>query len=288
MNPAIWGGISALGLGTADFMGRFSSRAIGHASALLGMLGVGCVILTAWYLITAPALVSTWDGWHFIALNGIATAVMTLLLYKGLARGPISVVAPIVASHPVLVVAVAVLFGAQPTALQWLGMAITIVGVVVVAKYAHEEQGSETFPPAHLRTTIFIALGSSVAYAVLVIAGQNAVPVYGDFQTLWFGRLVSLAVIVMLFCARREAPDLPWRWWPFVIFQGLCDAGGYLALFAGSHGAGAEIAAVTASTFGAITVILARFIIKERITPAQWLGIVLVFGGVLLLSWAVG
>lgn len=288
MNPAIWGGISALGLGTADFMGRFSSRAIGHASALLGMLAVGCLILTAWYVITGPELVSTWAGWHFIALNGIATAVMTLLLYKGLARGPISVVAPIVASHPVLVVAAAVLFGAQPTAVQWLGMAVTIIGVVVVAKYAHEEKGAEALPPAHLRTTIYIALGSSVAYAVLVVAGQQAVPVYGDFQTLWFGRLVSLAVIALLFCTRREAPMLPWRWWPFVAFQGLCDAGGYLALFAGSHGTGAEIAAVTASTFGAITVILARFIIKERITPAQWLGIVLVFSGVLLLTWAAG
>ncbi len=285
MNPALWGGISALGLGTADFMARFSSRGIGHASALFGMLAAGWLILTVWYFATSPGLVTSWAGWHYVVLNGIATTVMTLLLYQGLARGPIAVVAPIVASHPVLVVAVAVLLGAQPTLLQWLGMAVTIVGVVTVAKFAHEEPGLETLPPSHLRTTIIIALGSSVAYAALVLAGQKAVPIYGDFQTLWFGRMVSLAALTVFFCARREAPSLPLRWWPFLFLQGLCDAGGYLALFSGSYGTGAEIAAVTASTFGAVTVILARFILREHVTVAQWFGIALVFAGVVALSW---
>lgn len=285
MTPAIWGGFSALGLGTADFMARFSSRAIGHASALMGMLCVGWLILTVWYFATTPDLVSSWAGWHFIALNGIATTVMTLLLYQGLSRGPIAVVAPIVASHPVLVVAVAVLLGAQPSLLQWLGMAVTIVGVVAVAKFAHEEPEAESLPPSHLRTTILIALGSSVAYAVLILAGQQAVPIYGDFQTLWIGRLVSIVALTLFFVTRREAPYLPLRWWPFLFFQGVCDAGGYLALFSGSYGTGAEVAAVTASTFGAVTVILARFILREHVSAAQWLGIVLVFAGVMLLSW---
>ena len=291
MNPALWGGISALGLGTADFMARFSSRAIGHASALFGMLAAGVCILTAWYFVTGPELVASIAGWHFIVLNGIATTVMTLLLYKGLARGPISVVAPIVASHPVLVVAAAVLLGAQPTPLQWFAMAVTILGVVIVAKFAREEPDSKQSgtPAEHrLRTTILIAIGSSIAYAVLVIAGQRAVPIYGDFQTLWFGRIVSLAALAIFFLGQRKAPALPFIWWPFLIFQGLCDAGGYLALFAGSYGSGAEVAAVTASTFGAVTVVLARVVIKERIAVAQWAGIVLVFAGVGLLSWAGG
>lgn len=46
MNPALWGGLRALSLGTADVAARFSSRALGHASALFGMLAVGAVVLT--------------------------------------------------------------------------------------------------------------------------------------------------------------------------------------------------------------------------------------------------
>ena len=41
MNAALFGGICAICLGSADFMGRISSRAIGHHNALLGMLEEG-------------------------------------------------------------------------------------------------------------------------------------------------------------------------------------------------------------------------------------------------------
>jgi uncharacterized membrane protein len=74
------------------------------------------------------------------------------------------------------------------------------------------------------------------------------------------------------------------RWAPFVAAQGLLDAGGYLFLFAGSTGPGAEIAAVTASTFGAITTLLAWAVLRERIGLVQWSGITLVFTCVALLS----
>jgi drug/metabolite transporter (DMT)-like permease len=74
------------------------------------------------------------------------------------------------------------------------------------------------------------------------------------------------------------------RWWPFLGAQGLLDAGGYLALFAGSTGEGQAIAAVAGSGFGAVTVLLACLVLKERMSLLQWLGIALVFGGVAVLA----
>lgn len=282
MNPALWGSLCALNLGTADFLARLSSRAIGHESALLGMLGVGSVLLTAWVVLAGPPLLWDASALWLVALNGAATTLMTLLLYLGLARGPVSVVAPIVASHPVLVVGFWVLAGVRPGALQWAAMAVTVIGVVVVARCAEPAAGAPA--RAELRTTLLIACGSACAYAVLVIAGQAAVPVYGELQTLWLGRLVSLGCIAALFLVRRRRPTLPRRWWPLLGVQGLLDAVGYLSLFAGSRGAGAEIAAVTASTFGAVTTLLARVVLREAVSAAQWVGIVLVFAGVAVLS----
>ena len=284
MNPALWGGVCALGLGTADFLARFSSRAIGHASALLGMLLTGAVILSLWVWATDPPMIWTWSGWHLLALNGVATTIMTLLLYKALARGPVSIVAPIVASHPVLVVALAVMLGARPSALQWGAMALTLVGTLIVAYSAERFEEPGVISRSFMRTTILISLASALAYAVLVAAGQYAVPVYGELQTLWVGRLISLATILLFFLARSERPSLPFRWWPVLIAQGMLDAGGYLALFAGSHGAGSEIAAVTASTFGAVTTLLARLILRESIGLMQWSGIIMIFTGVAALS----
>lgn len=284
MNPALWGGVCALNLGVADFLARFSSRAIGASSALLGMLLVGFATLSLWALVMSPPLVWAPAFLWLVALNGAATTVMTLLLYWGLARGPVSVVAPIVASHPVLVVAFWVLLGHRPSAIQWIAMLVTVTGVVIVARSAERFESQLHTSGSALRVTVWIALGSALAYAALVIAGQAAVPVYGEFQTLWLGRSVSLAAILLIFLVRRERPRLPMKWWPLLGAQGLLDAFGYLSLFAGSRGEASEVAAVTASTFGAVTTLLAHFVLRESITVLQWIGIAMVFAGVAVLT----
>jgi drug/metabolite transporter (DMT)-like permease len=84
--------------------------------------------------------------------------------------------------------------------------------------------------------------------------------------------------------ARHHRPAFAWRWLPLLTAQGLLDAGAYLALFAGSAGDSAAIVAVVSSAFGVVTTLLGRMFLRERITGLQWLGILLVFGGVAVLS----
>ena len=59
MNPALWGGLSAVSLGSADFTGRFTSRAMGVNSALFGILLVGSTLLSAWVWLADTPLI--WD-----------------------------------------------------------------------------------------------------------------------------------------------------------------------------------------------------------------------------------
>jgi drug/metabolite transporter (DMT)-like permease len=282
MNPAFAGALSALSLGTADFACRFSTRAVGAPASLVVVLTFGTIILSAWIALTGTPLIWPPDGLPYVALNGVSTTVMTLLLYKALARGPISVAAPIVASHPVLVVAFWVLVGARPGAVQWLAMAVTILGAITVAATA--EKSAEPTGRKALNGTIALSCAAALAYAGLVIGGQAATPYYGPLQTLWLGRLFSLAPALLVLLAVRGRGLGRWRWWPFLMGQGVLDAGGYLALFAGSTGPGGEIAAVAASGFGAVTVILARLVLKEPMGWIQWLGVAMVTGGVAVLS----
>jgi drug/metabolite transporter (DMT)-like permease len=289
MNAALWGAVCALNLGTADFMARFSSQALGYRNALFGVFVAGVTVLTGYVAWVQPAMVWTWDGAWLVALHGLAITAMTLLLYLGLARGPVTVVAPIVAAHPALVLLLEVALGARPSWLQWAAMLATILGVIVVAYGAEEEDTAEDsahggVSAAYLKVSIAIAVAASLCYAVLVSAGQHAVPVYGQLQTMWLGRLVSLGGLLLVFLALRERPRVTARWWPYVILQGLLDTGGYLALLAGSGGPRQEISAVTASTFGAVTTLLAYFILRERIVAVQWAGLAAVFGGVAVLS----
>jgi len=90
----------------------------------------------------------------------------------------------------------------------------------------------------------------------------------------------------LLLLVKREAPRLPVALWPLILAQGILDSGAYLALLAGSHGEGKAIAVVVASTFSAITVLLAWAFLRERMKPPQWLGAGMVVLGVAALSGA--
>ena len=120
MISALFGLVSALGLGAADFMARFSARALGAPLNYAAVLLIGALGTTIWLFATGTELVWSPIGYVMAFLHGIAVAVMCILLYMGIARGPIAVVVPIVAAHPALVLVVNVLMGLRPSAVQWL------------------------------------------------------------------------------------------------------------------------------------------------------------------------
>ena len=172
------------------------------------------------------------------------------------------------------------LLGARPSVLQWAGMALTIAGVVLVARSSEHFLSVPGYSRAHLRHTLLLAGGAALAYVVMVVAGQKAVPVYGDLHTLWLSRVVSLTTLLLAFALLMRRPRLRLRWWPAVVGQGSLETAGYFCLLAASGGAGDGIAAVAASTFGAVTTLLARWLLKEPVSRGQWLGIGLVVLGV--------
>lgn len=285
MNPALWGLTTALCWGGADFIARFTGRALGHRLALAGMLSVGVVVFSA--LVWRSGQPLNWDpggAWLLLA-TGVGVMVATLLLYWGIARGPVTVVAPIVGAYPAVNVGLAVLaFGARPLAVQWLAMGGVMAGVLVVARCARQFEGEAGYDRAQLRTTVAIALGSALAFAFTVGAAQAAMQIYGELQTVWLARCISLAAILGLLAWRREAPRIGGRWLPLILIQGLLDGTAYLTLLLGSHGDGAAIVVVTASGFSAVTVVLAWLILREPMTALQWAGVILIILGVGVLS----
>ena len=98
MISALLGLASALSLGGADFMARFSSRALGAPLTYGAVLLVGAVGATIWLFATGAELVWSPLGCAIAVAHGVSVSVMCILLYLGIARGPIAVVVPIVAS----------------------------------------------------------------------------------------------------------------------------------------------------------------------------------------------
>lgn len=285
MSAALWGLFSSASLGAADFMGRFSGRAIGATLTYGAVLLVGAVVSTACVAISGIEIVASPYGWAMATLQGVSVSIMCILLYAGLARGPVAIVAPIVAAHPVFVLAINVAFGLRPGAMEWTAMAAILFGGIMIARSAgtHPQFSGEN-GAAEMRTTILIALGACLAYVAVVLTSQAAAPVLGELQTVWISRCTGLIFVALILVAQRTSLTIPRTWLPFVAVQGILDALGYLTFLAGATSASPHVAMVVASTFSVFTVFLARIVLKEPISAQQWIAIALISAGTAALA----
>ena len=284
MNAALGGVLAALAWGSADFIARFTGAAVGHVNALFGMLAASAVVLTGVVFYLGLPMVDLRAGWWLLLLTGAGLMLATLLLYRSLVRGPVTVAAPIAGTFPAFNILLALLLGVRPTPVEWAAMAAVMVGVLVVARSARHYEARGDYSRAQIRETIMISLGASFMFAVTVAAGQEAGAIYGDVQAVFLGRWISLACCALLLALRREAPRIPFRCWPALGVQGVLDGSAMVAIVAGSQGAGSAVTAVLASTFSAVTVVLARIFIREPMSWGQWLGIAIIVLGIAILS----
>lgn len=321
MTPGIWGALSAVSWGTSDFFARLTGRAAGFVNALLGVLLLGTVFLSLWLVIGRIGLVWSPSGTLLLIFAGVCSLVGYFFLYWSFTQGPVSVAAPIAGSYPALVVIIAVVLGSRPSALQWVGTAVTLVGVVIVARGGVEGASTTAEEPVPAATpappaaplpgaeaagrasgaapglrrlipskgrAVAGAAVSSVAWAVMISVTQEVAPVVGNVQTIWLPRLVAFALLAAVLGVRwargGPRPSVPGPWWPVIAVQAGLDVAGYYTLYAATAGPNPEIAAMAASAYYVVTVILGRIFLKERIRLLQAGGIALVFAGVVLLS----
>ena len=282
MIPALLGLASALGLGAADFMARFSTRELGAPLTYGVVLLIGAVGTTLWALALGTPLTWSAPGCMIASVHGVCVAVMCILLYMGIARGPIATVAPIVAAHPALVLVVNVLAGVRPSTLQWAGMSAVMAGGILITR-------SAILTPAHAagsisRTTLLIAFAACLAYAAIVLTAQAATPLIGEFQTLLIGRWSGLVFIAGVLFVQRASLRIPRSWSPYVGLQGGLDSLGYFAFLAGANSAAPHVTMVVASTFSVVTVALAKLVLHEPISKLQWAAIALISAGTAVLS----
>ena len=141
MNAVLFGLATAVCWGCADFMARFTGRAVGPDVALAGMLVASAVLLTLLALVTSAPLIEALAEWPLILATGLAVMAATLLLYAGLARGPIGMVAPIAGAYPAFNVVIGLAGGIVPTGPQWIAILMVMAGVAVVARCAPAPEG---------------------------------------------------------------------------------------------------------------------------------------------------
>ena len=258
---------AAIAYGAADFVGGTGSRRypswqvvlVGQLTGALLMLVVG---------VLAPGDPRAADfGWALLAGAGSATG--SIFLFRGLSRGRMGLVAPVSAvGAAVLPVLVGVALGERPTWLAWLGVIVALPGIWLVSR-------ESTAAPAGSKGALLDGAAAGAGFGVLFIAlGQ--ISSGAGLLPLAANQLVGATLTIAVAATLRQ-PWLPRRSALGVVSwggaSGLLGAGGTLAFTAATGVIDLGVAAVLASLYPAVTVLLAATVLGERLGAGQRLGI---------------
>ncbi len=275
--------LAAAVYGAADFVGGMVAKRASTLAAVVATQGAGLVLL----LLATPLMlgaVVTANDVLFGSLAGLTGSVGVALLYRGLAMGPMSVVAPITAVCAVVIPLIAgLLFGERLTPLAALGVAVAIASVVLLGQDTAPGPANE--PPrsaAQVAQAVRIALASGVAIGgFFVCLGQTASP--AGLWPLAISRTVSVTVFMAVALATRQAWQVPAAAIPSAIACGAMDmiANG-LYLVAVRQGQ-LSLVATLASLYPASTVLLARVVLGERLGRLQQVGVAAAVAAIVLI-----
>ena len=271
----IFGLAAAASWGAGDLSGGLATRR-SHAFIVVIVSGsVGLILLTGLALLLAEPLQSPADPlWGGAA--GIAGAIGLVALYQGLAVGRMGIVAPLTA---VVTAAAPLIFGllfeGVPAGHQLLGFALAFIAVWLISRTGDGAgmQAREVVLP--------LVAGLGFAFFLIVIGAVS------ERAVLWplaAAKFTSTSLLFIAVALSRQREKLDARQLPLMALAGLFDTGGNAFYALAAQVGRLDAAAVLSSLYPAVTVLLARFLLKERLAHQQWLGVIAALVAVVLIA----
>jgi uncharacterized membrane protein len=266
---------AALAYGLSDFVGglltrRASAWAVAVTSqAAATALALGLLTTSAGEPDTAALL------WGVLA--GIGSGVGNVSIFRGLAVGRMSVVAPVSAiAAATLPALVGLAAGERPGAVPVLGMLTALPAIWLVSASGSELSGARR---ADVFNGLLAGLGFGVQFSAL---GQ--VPEQAGILPLAVSQAASVLFIVMGAIA-MSAPWVPRdRFSRLGVVPGLLAGTATICFQLAVQSGMLTIAAVLASLYPAVTVLLAAMVLRERIGRTQGIGLALAVTAVALIA----
>jgi len=264
--------LSSLSWGTADFMGGLASRRVGSLRVLSVSYPAGGVLITVLALFLIPGVVSS-DAFVVGIASGAIGAVGMGLLYAALSRGQMGIVSPITAVLSGAVpVAVGVLLGESLSLLALAGIFTAGFAVILVSR----ESGPHKKTPTH---AIVLAVASGLAiggYLSILGSAPGDSGIWVATIGRWFSSAVVVVALGVSLRRRRHAQSPPVAFpWNLAIAAGALDAFANAVFQLAAQRGLLAIVAVIGSLYPAATVLLARFLLQEKLSRVQLVGVVL-------------
>jgi len=267
--------LASLAWGVGDFLGGLKSRVM---PALLVMAASQPFGLAA--LAVAVAVRGTGPPGPEVAWAALAAVFGTLGLvafYRGMAAGAMSVVVPLAAVAAAIPVIWGLAQGDRVSFLQELGFVAALGGGLMTSL---ERRGDRA------------RFASGTGWAVLALLGFGCyyIPLHASATHDWLWpslifRAVSVTLAWAALLLSRQRVRGVRSHLAALAAIGLLDTGGntLFAAASSSHGL-LSVVSVLGSLYPAVTVLLARFVLRERVERGQDLSVLVTLVGVVLIS----
>jgi drug/metabolite transporter (DMT)-like permease len=267
---------SAVCYGAADFIGGLTSRRAPTLAVVFVSQLAGALVVLAALPLLPPAVVARADLiWG--AMAGLAGGTGVALLYRGLAIGTMSLVAPTTAVLAVAIpVAVSTLaFGERPSMLTLAGMLIALIAIVLVGQVPVPT--GTTTGAAHTprnRAALLIAITAGVAIGIFFVALARTSKDAGMWPLLSARAASAVLFAAIGLVAGHGALRLPRAALPMAIVCGLIDMLANALYLIATRGGALSVIVTLASLYPASTVLLARIVLHEKLGWLQVTGVV--------------
>jgi drug/metabolite transporter (DMT)-like permease len=260
--------------GAADFFAGLKSKSRPAAAVVAWSQGLGLLVVSVVVLLRWSEL--SFEGWPLWSVAAGASGTIGLVsFYSALSSGTMGVVAPVASLGVVVPVLLGLLGGEQPPAGTWFGMLLAVLGIALAS--GPELSGDVSPRPVLLASVA--ALGFGLALYCLDRGARESL-----LHTLWGMRLTSVTVFVVAALALRTVGGMVARDVPGLFAIGVGDlAANGLFAFASSRGL-VSVASVLGSLYPVVTVLLARFLLHERLLLIQSVGVGLSLLGVAVIA----
>ena len=270
---------ASIAWGCSDFLAGLKTRRLAVLWVLLVSQATGLVLVLAAALISGHALPSGHAA-LLAAGAGVAELIGFAALYRALAVGEMSVVAPISATAALLPIFVGVVAGEAPMPVQAVGMALALAGAAL-ASLEPGKEGSGRRAAAGVGLAVVAALGFGIFFVGMDLAADD-----GALWAVTLNRLAAVGVLVAIVLAvRRPCPLERGMLGPLAAVGALDIAANTMFAIALTLGMAASVS-VLGSLYPLATVVLARAILHEHVTSSQRTGVLAALAGIGLVSLA--
>jgi drug/metabolite transporter (DMT)-like permease len=270
---------SGLTWGSADFVGGVMSRRLPTAVVMVVSQGTGLILTTA----LVVALGEPRPEARFLAagaLGGLAGAIGLASLYRGLAIGRMSIIAPVAALSGAVPVIVGFLQGERPATVQVAGMALAGAGVLLAVRAPE--------PPGAGEARGTRGVGLALLAALFLGFFVTSLDAGGEASALWASLMVRVVSVPLFLIAAvataRHAKRPTGKELGVLAGVGALDNGANVMFALAAQQGLLTLVSVLGSLYPVATVLLARWFLQERLARWQVAGVVAAFIGVALIA----